>query len=252
MTDRQWNNIKDLIPLAKPGGRARSTSMRRVLDALGYLVVNGCHWRALPSEYPPWQTVYSYFRQWSRDDTWQRIHERLYQRLRQRLGRKRKPSAGVVDSQSVKTTHIPGVRGYDAGKNVTGRKRHTVVDTLGLPLRVVVTAASVSDTAGGITLLSGLGSIGTRLRLLWVDGSYQKTIQQWALDNTPFRLEPVRRPEGQQGFAVLPRRWVVERTFAWMSQCRRLGRDYEVLTKHSESMIYVAMIRLMARSTRRA
>jgi putative transposase len=145
-------------------------------------------------------------------------------------------------------THLPGVRGYDAGKKLTGRKRHIVVDTLGLLVGVLVTPASVSDTAGGISLLQGLGPIGRKLRLLWVDGGYQPRIQQWVIEHTRLRLEPVLRPAGQKGFHVLPRRWVVERTFAWLSQYRRLGRDYEVLPLHSQAMIYLAMIRLMARS----
>jgi putative transposase len=166
MTDRQWNTIKDVLPPAKPGGRPRSTDLRQLLDALGSLLVNGCHWRALPSEYPPWQTLYSYFRRWTPDGTWQQIHLSLYQRLRQRHTRTRRPSAGIVDSQSVKMTHLPGVRGYDAGKKITGRKHHAVVDTPGLLPRVVVAPASVSDTAGGITLLSGLGWIGQKLHLL--------------------------------------------------------------------------------------
>ena len=250
MTDRQWNNIKDLIPPAKSGGRPRSLDMRQVLNALQYLLRTGCHWRLLPKEYPCWQSVYYYFRQWSRDGTWIRIQQRMYQRLRQRLGRTRHPSAGVLDSQSIRTTHIPGVRGYDAGKHVTGRKRHSLVDTLGLSVRVIVTAASVSDNAGGIQLLEGLGPIGKHLRKLWVDGTYQKTIQEYARTHCRIDMQPVRRPPGSIGFAILPRRWVVERTFAWMMRYRRLARDYEVLLAHSEAMISIAMTLMMARTTR--
>jgi putative transposase len=194
--------------------------------------------------------VYYYFRQWSRGGTWQRIQQRMYSRLRQRLGRKRHPSAGVLDSQSIRTTHIPGVRGYDAGKNVTGRKRHSLVDTLGLPMRVVVTAASVSDNAGGMTLLEGLGPIGKKLRKFWVDGTYQKTIQDYARQHCRIDMEPVLRPPGTKGFAILPRRWVVERTFAWMMRYRRLSRDYEVLLLHIEAMISIAMTFMMACTTR--
>jgi putative transposase len=247
MTDRQWSTIKDLLPPAKPSGRPRTTDLRQILDAIAYLLVNGCHWRALPGEYPPWQTVYSYFRRWASDGTWQQIHLKLYQRVRQRHKRSRRPTAGIIDSQSVKMSHLPGIRGYDAGKNVTGRKRHIAVDTLGLLLGVVVTKASVSDTAGGITLLSGLGWVAQKLQLVWTDGSYQKSVQQWAHQHTSYVLQPVRRQPSSKGFSVLPRRWVVERTFAWLGQYRRLGRDYEVLPKHSQAMIYIAMTRLMAR-----
>jgi putative transposase len=247
LTDRQWNCIKDLIPAAKPGGRPRSVDMRLIINAILYVVVSGIQWRMLPKDYPTWKTVYDYFRTWRNDGTWQRIHDTLRAQVRQQAGRHKHPTAGCLDSQSVKTTQIPGERGYDKGKNVNGRKRHILVDTMGLLVVVVVTAASVSDPAGARLLLAQLGGAGKKLRRIWVDGTYRGTLVDWVLDHFRFVLQPVLRTDGKKGFLVLPRRWVVERTFAWLTQCRRLSKDYEVLPASSEAMIYLAMTRLMLR-----
>ena len=171
LTDRQWDGIKDLIPAAKPGGRPRSLQMRAVVNAILYLVMSGCQWRMLPREYPAWQSVYTYFQPWRDDGTWQRIHDTLRAQRRRKAGRHKHPTAGALDSQRVKTTQVPGVRGYDAGKQVNGRKRHILVDTLGLVLAVVVTTAAVSDPAGARLLLRRLGGACKKLRRLWVDGT---------------------------------------------------------------------------------
>lgn len=247
LTDRQWDCIKDLIPAAKPGGRPRSLDMRAVLNAILYVVVSGCQWRMLPKDYPTWKSVYDYFRIWRNDGTWQRIHDTLRAAVRRKAGRHKHPTAGCLDSQSVKTTQIPGVRGYDMGKNVNGRKRHILVDTMGLLLAVVVTSAALSDPAGARLLLAQLGGACKKLRRIWVDGTYRGKLVDWVVDHCGFLLQPVLRTDNMKGFVVLPRRWVVERTFAWLTQCRRLSKDYEVLPASSEAMIYLAMTRLMLR-----
>lgn len=221
--------------------------MRAVINAILYLLVTGCQWRMLPKDYPAWQTVYTYYARWRDDGTWRRIHDALRAEVRRRAGRHKHPTAGCLDSQSVKTTQVRGERGYDNGKNVKGRKRHLVVDTMGLLLAVVVTAASVSDPAGARRLVARLGGTCKKLRKIWVDGTYRGKLLDWVAEHCQFRLQPVLRSDDVKGFLVLPRRWVVERTFAWLTQCRRLGKDYEGLPASSEAMIYLAMIRLMLR-----
>jgi putative transposase len=247
MTDSQWNHIKELIPAAKSGGRPRTLDMRMVVNAIFYLTVGGIQWRMLPKEYPNWKSSYHYFWQWRNEGVWQRIHDTLRAKVRQKNGRHKHPTAGSMDSQSVKSSFVPGLRGYDAGKCVTGRKRHALVDTMGLLLAVVVTAASVSDPAGARLLLRRLGGSCKNLRKIWVDGTYRGHLLEWVAQHFRFRLEPVLRPKDQKGFAVLPRRWVVERTFAWLGLYRRLSKDYEGSVESSTAMIYIAMTRLMVK-----
>src|SRR5215210_2563290 len=247
LTDRQWHCISPLVPSAKPGGRPRSLDMHEVINAILYILVTGGQWRMLPHDYPKWQSVYASFKTWRDDGTWQRIHDTLRAEVRRQAGRHKHPTAGCLDRQSVKTTQVAGVRGFDGGKQVKGRKRHVLVDTMGLLLAVVVTAASVSDPVGARLLVARLGGSCKKLRKVWVDGTYRGKLVDWAVEHLWFVLQPVLRSDDMKGFVVLPRRWVVERTFAWLTQCRRLSKDYEGLPKSSEAMIYLAMTRLMIR-----
>lgn len=223
-----------------------------VVNALLYLVVGGLQWRMLPKEYPKWQSVYSYFRCWRDDGTWQRIHDTLRAAVRRKAAPQghphKHPTAGCLDSQSVKSTAVPGERGYDKAKNVTGRKRHLLVDTLGLLLVVVVTAACVQERDGAKLVFQQLTGACKKLRRIWVDGGYRgPSLLEWVAQHCRFCLQVVLRSEEQKGFVLLPRRWVVERTFTWLNHQRRLSKDYERLLSTSESMIYIAMIRLMLR-----
>lgn len=247
ITDSQWDYIKELIPAAKTGGRPRSLDMRQVINAILYVTVSGIQWRMLPKEYPKWKSVYHYFRLWRKEGIWKRIHDTLRARERQRNGRHKHATAGSLDSQSVKRSAIGGEHGYDAGKKIDGRKRHVLVDTMGLLIAVMVTAASVSDPAGARFLLRRLDGASKKLRLVWVDGTYRGSLLDWVADRFHFRLSPVLRPAGAKGFVLLPKRWAVERTFAWLVMHRRLSRDFETLPETSEAFIHVAMIRLMLR-----
>lgn len=249
LTDKQWNLIRQYLPTEETGpGRPRELDLREVVNAILYVLRTGCQWANLPTDFPNANSVYYHYRKWCLDGTWRQVNQALRQQERADRGREAEPTGAIIDSQSIQTTEAGGERGYDAGKDTWGRKRHVIVDTVGNVLDVVVHAADIQDRDGAQLLLNRLWEeTQKRIQKIWADGAYAGQLIDWVRKSLDAVLDIVERDEDQNGFEALPRRWVVERTFAWLGRYRRLSKDYERCTRSSEGMIYLASIHTMAK-----
>jgi transposase len=253
LTDVEWTLIRPLMPPRSPIGRPRTTDLRAVMNAILYMAATGCQWRQLPKDFPPYSTVQGYFYEWSRTGLFAAINHTLVMDAREKAGREASPSAGVIDSQSVKTTESGGPRGFDAGKKIRGRKRHIVTDTEGNLVGLQVHAADIQDRDGAVSVLASIRSLYPWLRHVFADGGYAGDKLRDALTNIgQWTIEIIKRSDAATGFEVLSRRWVVERTFAWLGRCRRLAKDFETTIASALAWVLVAHIRTLIRRLARA
>jgi putative transposase len=247
LSDEAWEWIAPFLAQSAGPGRPRTVDIREIANAIFYLDKTGCQWEMLPHDFPDYRHVNYYYLEWTRSGIWDQVLERLRELARVAAGKRPEPSAAVMDSQSVKTTGHGEARGYDAGKQVKGRKRHIVVDTLGLLLLVMVTPASMQDRDGGVQLCDEVQQQFVRIKKLWADSSYRGELVEYVQLWCRFVLEIVKRPADQRGFQVQPKRWIVERTLSWLNPFRRLSKDYETTSESSESMVKIAHIHVLLR-----